>query len=193
MQRGGVGQGEGNANISRPVHAVHLRLHIRIDERPITCRAPAAGYDRRLHREAAIGRVANEPEVRPVPRRKASLRREQFHFRAAAAFVENQIQRVIARSREIESLQGVAGSAWVRIRRAEAADREAETVVAIDAESPVARRGNGDGGRRFDHKIVLVQIDGETRKRVVMVVMGRAAGVEVVDQRRIFRSHGELL
>src|SRR6185503_5684175 len=109
------------------------------------------------------------------------------------AFVVHQAERLIARGGKIERLQRVARPARTWKRHAEAANGQAEPVVTVHAESPVAGRWNRNCRRRFDHEIVLIWSDGETRERAVICIIPRATGAEVVDHWRVFRIDSALL
>src|SRR5207245_480985 len=111
----------------------------------------------------------------------------------AAAFVEHQMQRVIARGGEIESLQGIAGTAWIGIRDAEAPDSETEAVVAADAEGPVPRSRNRNRRRGLERKVVLVHPDCQSGKRAVVAIVPRRTSIEVIDDGVVFSINRQLL
>ena len=193
LQGSRVGRCERNSNIRRRVYSAHLRLQVGFDERPVAGRTATARHDRRSHGQPAGSGVADEPKVCRVPRRQTSLRGVQLHFRTSAAFVVQQAELIISRRGKIERLQSVARPARTRKGHAEAAYGQAKPVVTVHAESPVAGRWNRNCRRRFDHEIVLIRSDGETRERTVVGVIGRGTGVEVVDHWRVFRIDSALL
>ena len=115
FERRGVADIKGDPEIGGAIHAKHLRLDIRADQWPVAGGPAAARHHRSLYRQSAIRHITHKPEIGGIPRAKTPLRRVEFNLGAPAAFVKDEIERVIARRREVESLQGVARAARVRV------------------------------------------------------------------------------
>ena len=118
---------------------------------------------------------------------------EQLYFRTAPVLEKYQPQRISTGGRKIKNLDRVSRPAQTIARFENTPDREFEPVVAIHAEAPGSRRGNGNSGRRLGYELVLIHIDREAGKSVVAREICPGAGIEVVNDVAVFSIHGALL
>ena len=189
-ERGGVRHVERQAEVDRAVSIQHVRLHVRDDERGEAART-RAGDGQGLHGKSAPSRVADEPEVR-VEGSVNARRREKFQFGPTATFVEQEPHRILACSKR-ESAERVAGTARAGIREGVRADGAGEAVVAVHAEGPRTARRDGDDARGLGDEVFLIHVDGESGEGHVTGEVRAAAGVHVVDRRRVGGEDGGLL
>ncbi len=149
-----------------------------------------------LHRDAQV-RMAQQAERPGVERRVAALGGEELHLRPDGALEVDQRQLVAARLVEVERLDRVGRGTQAGVLHGErlgaAGDLQPEAVVAVDAEAPVAGRGNVDRRRRPHDEVVLLVDAVEAREPAVQAevpVVG--AAIQVVDGPDVLAVDGAL-
>src|SRR6058998_3365601 len=106
---------------------------------------------------------------------------------------EDQPQRVVSCRGKIKDLQRIRRSAQAIALLDGTADSQLEPVVAIDTECVGARGWNRDRRRGFNDILILIATNHKTRNGAVIAVVGRAAGVEVVNHQTVLCIDGSLL